>query len=272
MDGFIDIHQHGGPDGSMERKRTDHELAVAAKKEGMAGILLKAHSRDTTQSAKEINSELGTICYGSLVLNDGIDPNRAERAIGSGARLIYFPTFNALNHQGTIKMADNGILVPEAIKVLEMSHEYNIPVSTGHSSLEETIAIVNKAKEIGTRIIVTHPELRLTLVPLGTQKSLAGDGIYFERTFYCLRNPRFPHREPRKGLFEIDDTVLNLMVENIRGVGVSSTILSSDLGQPWNVDPVQGFRHFLTLMEKYFDQNELVQMAKVNPARALGIE
>jgi len=270
MNGFIDIHQHGGPDGDMVRKRTDFELAEAAKKEGMAGIVLKAHTRDTTESAKKINDELGTICYGSLVLNNGIDPDQAERAITSGARLIYFPTINALNHKGSIKITNNGVLIPEAVRVLELTCEQNVPVSTGHSSLEETIALVDKAKEIGTRVIVIHPELALTFVPLEIQKRLAGDGIYFERTFYGLRNPNYPNRDSRSGLFEIDDQALELMVENIRNVGVSSTILSSDLGQPWNVEPVQGFRYFLDLMRKYFDDNEVLQMGRVNPAFALG--
>ena len=61
--------------------------------------------------------------------------------------------------------------------------------------------------------------------------------------------------------------------EAIRAIGVDRVILSTDLGQPNNPLPPDGFGEFLVAMRQQgFTEREIDQMAKQNPARLLGLE
>jgi predicted metal-dependent phosphotriesterase family hydrolase len=58
----------------------------------------------------------------------------------------------------------------------------------------------------------------------------------------------------------------------IRQIGPQSCILSSDLGQATNPRPAEGFGAFLVAMQaRGFTAQEIDQMARLNPARLLGL-
>jgi len=63
------------------------------------------------------------------------------------------------------------------------------------------------------------------------------------------------------------------IITNIRETGINNNILSSDLGQEGNLDPVSGFEFYLDKL-KYLGltDKELTIMAKVNPAKLLGLK
>ena len=58
----------------------------------------------------------------------------------------------------------------------------------------------------------------------------------------------------------------------IREVGVSSTVLSTDFGQPRNPNPLEGMNLYISGLQGYgFSDREIDRMVKVNPAGLLNI-
>lgn len=52
---------------------------------------------------------------------------------------------------------DNGKVLPEVVRVMEICAEVDIIFATGHSSPEESIVMARKAKDVGLRkFVVTH--------------------------------------------------------------------------------------------------------------------
>jgi hypothetical protein len=92
-------------------------------------------------------------------------------------------------------------------------------------------------------------------MPLGVQKQLAREGVLFDRCFPTERT-----------------CVLNMkeMAKRIREVGVTSSILTSDFGQPENPFPVDGLKSYIEqLIQLGLSGQEIDQMVRVNPAKLL---
>ena len=59
--------------------------------------------------------------------------------------------------KGIPVLDDNGQVLPEVVKVMEICAEADIIFATGHASSEESITLVRKAHEVGVkRIVITH--------------------------------------------------------------------------------------------------------------------
>ena len=59
----------------------------------------------------------------------------------------------------------------------------------------------------------------------------------------------------------------DVVAANVRGTGVRSNVLATDLGQPDSVDPVTGFAGMQTeLSKRGFSEAELETMCARNPA------
>ena len=68
------------------------------------------------------------------------------------------------------------------------------------------------------------------------------------------------------------ETRMNRYSEAIRQIGPEFCVVSSDLGQPGNALPPDGFGDFLvSLRRRGFTAEEVDRMAKQNPARLLGL-
>jgi hypothetical protein len=104
--------------------------------------------------------------------------------------------------------------------------------------------------------LVTHPEINFIRLPVSLQKELAGPGVYFERCF-------------AREIFALD---WDGLAASVREVGVESTVLATDLGQPGLPDPVEGMG---IMIEEYaargFGDSELEKMTAENPALLLGL-
>lgn len=60
--------------------------------------------------------------------------------------------------------------------------------------------------------------------------------------------------------------------DNIRKVGLESTVLGTDFGQQKNIHPVEAMNHYLSALEKSgFTQSEIERMAIKNPSSLLGV-
>lgn len=267
--GAIDTHVHSGPD-VRARKTTSYELACAARAASMRAIVLKNHHCSTVTLAAALSEALpGLVVRGGLVLNHAIggwNVEAVDAALRMGAAQIWMPTLSAENerafrgHPGTgmRALAPSGAVLPEVIEIIKLVARAGAVLGTGHLAPEETAAVVAVARQEGVRsILVTHPEIDFIAMDTEMQRKLAGPGLYFERCF-C-----------RAG-FRRDWTGL---AADIRAVGVDSTVLATDLGQPANPHPVEGLEMFRQRMiEQGFPPSELERMMAANPAAALGLE
>lgn len=267
--GAIDTHVHSGPD-VRARKTTAFELARAAREAGLRGLVLKNHHCSTVPLAAALAEAFpGLAVRGGLVLNravGGWNVEAVEAALQMGAAEIWMPTLSAENervyrgHPGTGMRAldQDGALLPAVIEIIRRIARSGAVLGTGHLSTEETAAVVAAARQEGVRaILITHPEINFIAMPPEWQRKLSGPGLYFER---CFCRPGF-HRG-WAGL-----------AADIRAVGVESSVLATDLGQPENLHPVEGFAYFIEqMMNQGFSAAELERMTAANPAAVLGLE
>jgi hypothetical protein len=268
LDGVIDLHVHFGPD-VRPRKTNLVDLARAADDAGMRALLVKNHHTSTVLAAAAVSDQgSGIRVFGGLALNEwvgGLNPGAVEAALQMGAREIWLPTLSAENERahkgrpgaGIAVLREDAKLKPEVREILRLVAGRHAILGTGHLSPCEISALVKAAREEGVkRILVTHPEIRFIQLPVSTQRDLAGPDLFFERCF-------------ARGIFARD---WDGLARDIREVGVESTVLATDLGQPDTPHPVEGMRRMLAEYAKRgFSRGELRTMSSQTPARLLGL-
>jgi hypothetical protein len=275
--GAIDLHVHAAPD-ARPRKATMLEVARAAADVGMRAVVFKSHHQPTAGHAQLINQALGReIAYGGAVLNryvGGLNPAAIEAAAALGGRIVWMPTFDSAHHRrfhgepldGALGVLDAaGRLTPAAQDVLEAIAAHGLVLATGHLSPEETRVLVPEARRRGVRaVVVTHPEAGFVAVPVALQLELATlDMVFFER---CANSSAGRAGEPTP------PEQLDRIVAGIRAVGVETTVLATDYGQPANAFPVDGLRgYYEALLARGITAAELERMSRLNPATVLGL-
>jgi hypothetical protein len=282
--GATDMHLHCAPD-TIPRKMDALELAQRAKNAGMKAIFLKSHAYPTAPLAMTVEKAVpGIRVFGGLALNDsvgGINPEAVKTAIALDAKSIWMPTISARNHvqrvrttsaaahmgklggasgEGIYILDASGQVIPEVLRVIALVKEADIILATGHLSLEEIKALAKEVKNAGLRkFVVTHPELDMTRISDEEQKELLRYGAWFERCYYATT-------ELGQSL---DPSVI---AESIKEVGPESTIISSDLGQVGNPDPLEGFRDYAQkMLDCGISEEALHLLIRENPSRLLGI-
>jgi hypothetical protein len=307
--GVFDMHVHTAPD-IAPRKTDDLELARAAAAAGMGGFILKSHLGSTVERACLVNQMVpGIRAFGSLVLNfpvGGLNPFAVDSYVRLGAKEVWMPSLSAeycltyqrahvplaeriafnLAHGGGsvppsmkvqpgdpwpwskdgrgISIFDEaGKIVPEVWSILEILAAKDVILGTAHLSVPETHALVEAAKQMGVkRILATHPEY---MAPLSVedQRLLAGKGVFFERCFVLTT-------EATKAVGGFQP--LEVIVKNIRTIGVESTVLGTDFGQAKNIHPVLAMQEYVQrLQQAGFTASEIETMAIKNPKALLGI-
>lgn len=284
-----DTHVHVAPD-VMKRRIDDVTLAHRFAEVGMAGFVLKSHYVPTAERAEVVRGVApGVDVLGALTLNGsvgGLNPVAVEIAGRQGARVVWLPTVDCANERAsratlppgapvpmwaalqdelaeqgivapTIEVVDeDGAIVPELLAVFAVIAKHDMVLATGHLSGSEIIAAVDAAAGAGVRrIIVTHPEFTSQQLDVATQRHLAERGALLERCFTT----------PYTGKVSWE-----LVFEHIRAVGPEHSILSSDLGQPFN-PPVEDGLALLAdrLLEAGFTADEVHTMAVTNSRRVI---
>jgi hypothetical protein len=285
--GAYDTHVHVAPD-VMRRRVDDVSLARRFADVGLAGFVLKSHYVSTAERAEVVRGVVpGVDVLGALTLNasvGGLNPVAVEIAGRQGARIVWLPTVDCVNQRESRTQAPEGAIppmwaqvqddlaaqgimapaiavldaagqvVPALREVLTLIAKYDMVVATGHLSAHEITAVVAAAGELGVkRIVVTHPEFTSQQLPVDVQRSLAEGGALMERCFTT----------PHSGKITWD-----LLYENIRAVGPEHSLLSSDLGQPFN-PPVEDGLALLAdrLLQNGFSEDEVHVMAVQNSRR-----
>jgi hypothetical protein len=265
---IIDLHFHAGPD-VRARKLTYLEAALQARKAGMKAILIKSHVTITADIAAMLQPLVpGLLIFGGVALNDplgGLNSHAVDAALKLGARQVWMPTLSAANQHryekkkgGITVLTGKGQLKKEVHEILEILSQHDVILSTGHLSQEEIRALIRDAKRKRIeKILVTHPDHLVLAIPVNDQQDLVREGVSFDRCF------------PTE---ETSALTLEGMAAVIRKVGISSTVLSTDFGQPQNPTPVEGMKLYIEgLQGCAFSDQEIDQMVRVNPARLLNI-
>jgi hypothetical protein len=278
------MHVHTAPD-IVPRRCDDLDLARAASRARMAGIVIKSHAFGTVARARLAKEMVdGVTVFGGLVLNEtcgGLNPVAVRAQLDIGARVIWMPTVSAANHrawtestrageheraltrfeppgEGIRVTARDGRLQPGMAEILEHVAAADAILATGHISADETCALVPEAIRRGvTKVVVTHPEAPVVRMGRDVQIELAREGVMFERTLYSV----------------LTGVSIEEVVEDTRAVGVESTILATDLGQHENPDPVAGFARYGELLaEAGLDEESWRVATATNPRRLLALE
>jgi hypothetical protein len=206
--------------------------------------------------------------FGGLVLNEpvgGLNPAAVRVALQLGAKQIWMPTRSAANHkraqgaEGGIQVLDRGNLRPEVEEILRIIAGTDCILGTGHLSPEETFAVVQRATALGlSRVLITHPEWSVTSFSVSEQRSLAAFGnVMFERCFVSTTH--------RCGY-----TPMTVIERAIAQVGIATTVVSTDLGQPDTPTPVEGFRMYAAALRAAgFDADDIRRMMCDNPEALL---
>lgn len=251
--GGYDTHVHVAPD-VMTRRIDDVDLARRFRDVGLTGFVLKSHYVSTAERAAVVRKAVpGVDALGAITLNGavgGVNPVAVEIAGREGARLVWLPTVDSRNHQAMRASIPSGAtqpmwaqlqdelaaqgIVSAPVEVLDtdgrvrmelrrtfaVMAKYDMVLATGHLSGTEAVRVVPAAFEEGVRrVVVTHPEFPSQRLDTRIQRDLARQGALLERCFTT------PHTG-KIGWTEFMDV--------IKQVGVEHSVLSSDLGQPFN--------------------------------------
>jgi hypothetical protein len=229
----------------------------------------------------------GVDVLGALTLNGsvgGLNAVAVEIAGRQGARIVWLPTVDCVNQresrarapegatppmwaalqddlarQGIMSPAiavldADGRVVPALREVLTLIARHDLVLATGHLSGAEIIVVVEAAAELGVRrIVVTHPEFTSQQLPVDAQRRLTESGALMERCFTTPHSGKITWK---------------LLFDHIRQVGPEHSILSSDLGQPFN-PPVEDGLPLLAdrLLAAGFTEDEVRTMAVTNSRR-----
>ncbi|MBW6436067.1 cytosolic protein [Actinoplanes hulinensis] len=282
--GAYDTHVHVAPD-VMDRRIDDLDLARRCREVGLAGFVLKSHYVTTAERAAVVRRAVpGVDVLGAITLNGsmgGMNPAAVEIAGRLGARIVWMPTVDSRNQrtstagdlpgakpamwgalqadlhaQGIVPdivevLSPDGMVLEPVRRVLRVIARHDMVLATGHLAAAEIIAVVLAARAEGVRrIVVTHPEFTSQRLPVADQIRLAALGVLLERCFTT----------PHTGKVSWDD-----LIAAIRAVGPEYSLLSSDLGQPFNPPVEDGLALFADrLLGAGFTSAEIHTMAVVN--------
>jgi Family of unknown function (DUF6282) len=290
--GAYDIHVHVEPD-VMPRRIDDLSLARRCREVGLAGFVLKSHYVPTAERAAVVRRAVpGADVRGAISLNasvGGMNPVAVEIAARSGASVVWLPTVDSANQRSShasdpegarppmwaalqAELAYRGIaaeavpvtgpdggITEELRQVLALVAEHDMTLATGHLSGQEIMTVVAAAGDAGVeRIVVTHPEFTSQRVPADAQRELAARGALLERCFTTPHTSKVAWEE---------------MFAHIRAAGVEHSVISSDLGQPFNPPVEDGLALMADrLLGAGFTEKEIGVMTVRNTRWLMGAE
>jgi hypothetical protein len=290
--GAYDVHIHVAPD-VMRRRIDDVTLAERFAAVGMAGFVLKSHYVPTAERAEVVRRARPDIgALGAITLNasvGGMNPIAVEIAGRGGAKVVWLPTVDSANQRHCHAVEPEGatppmwaqlqddlreagmaadpvdVLAPDGSvnertrQVLRVMAKHDMALATGHLHQDESALVIDAAVQEGVhRIVVTHPEFTSQRIGAERQRDLAAKGALLERCFTT----------PYTGKVEWD-----LWFDNIRAARPENSVLSSDLGQPFNPPVEDGLALCADrLLAAGFSDEEIRTMAVHNSRWLVGAQ
>ena len=270
--GVIDVHVHTGPEAGKKRKFTEYELAEEAVGVGAKGVVIKTHAFETASRAQLVQRSFPELrIWGGIALNrevGGLNARAVAAVADLGGRIVWLPTLDS-DHElrgagktGGIVCVEDGHTVPALDEVLRVIAKHDMVLATGHLCWQDQMVVVERAKELGVnRILVNHPTLLRISMPVEEQRKLIRYGVFFERNYGGSRLPVDPVFEKH----------FDRNLEDIRALGVETSIMATDLGQPNNCSWSDGFAEYIHyMMDHGVTSEEIATMTRDNPARLFG--
>lgn len=285
----IDLHVHIGPE-MIPRKFTLPDL-ISYETGKLRGVGVKNHFFPTIAMGKlpTRDKEEDFIVINSVVLNryvGGFNPDiiRACAELSEKPIIVWFPTLHTENFllsqkteipeewidpnlRGKITLRRSVDVKPLAIfdsdkrlleevkGVLNVIKEQSAILATGHLSWQDSYELVKFASnEVGIgKIIITHPIYQKIAMPVSTQKELAQLGALIEHCY---------------SMYSIDKIPIRKIAEQIKEVGATNCILSSDVGQIFSKSPSESLADFMALLiGEGITEEEIKTMLIVNPGK-----
>ena len=268
LTGAIDMHAHSDPDGTA-RSIDAIDLAKLAKGRGMRAIVLKNHYEPTASLAYIVRKEVpGIEVFGGISLDltvGGVNPAAVEwmtKVKGGLGKVVWLPTFDSENQAAPAgrpfaSVVRDGVVTQEVGQVIALAAKNHLVLETGHSSPAEALIIIREAKKQGVEnVMVTHAMSTPVNMSIADMQAAAKLGAYLELVWV------------RPG-----SEAAAQYVKAIRAVGPEYIVLSSDLGQANNpVHPEGLLAMYQYLVSQGISVGEIDRMAKVNPAKLLGLK
>ena len=272
--GVSDIHLHAAPD-SKARLGNELEFARAACDVGYKSMLFKSNDFSCHDRAYLIRQELqGSEVFGSLCMNrvhgDKVNVFAVEKAVATTG---IFVVVSGCRHRmpftrisGVPVVDDNGRVLSEVVRVMEICAEANIIFATGHSSSEESITLARKAREVGVRkCVVTHANSGIWKMTHDQIKRCIDLGAWMEYSYITNL------WGPGTGLPDFERMSDKEFADFAR-IAPQRSIITTDLGQVGMPHPVDGMRRcILALLENGLAQKQVDFMVRSNPAQLVGL-
>jgi hypothetical protein len=271
LQGAIDMHAHGAPDGTP-RKLDVLELARVAKAAGMRAIVIKNHYEPTASLAYVVRKAVpGIEVFGGISLDltvGGVNPAAVEwmtKVEGGYGKVVWLPTFDSESQvrltgdkRPFAPVTRDGKILPEVLAVIALVAKHDLVLETGHSAPQESLLIIAEAKRQGVKhVLVTHAMASPGgSMALGEMREAARLGALLELVHAPLT-----------------DEQLRKEADAIRAIGAASFVISSDLGQPPNPLHTDGLLAlYKGLMAQGISAADIDVMSRKNPARLLGLQ
>ncbi len=276
--GAIDFHVHTGPD-RVPRDMDADDLARLAKRMDMRGLVMKNHWESTASLVYLVRKQVpGIELFGGVTQDlavGGINLEAVKHMAntkGGYGRVIWLPTFdaeNAMKGRGPqVSVLKDGKLLPGVVELIDyIAANPKLVLETGHVSAAEALLVIREAKARGVKhIVVTHAmgdPINMTILQMQEAASM---GAYLEFVYGAT-------------LSRNATLTVAKYAEAIRAIGPRSCIIATDLGglaAPGDnprPSPPQGLLDFMNKLHAAgFTVAEVNQMAKTNPALALGLD
>jgi hypothetical protein len=278
----IDLHIHAGPE-IFPRELDEVDVVRMAKEVGMRAVVLKSHFTMNADRVYMLRKQFeGIGIFGNLILNKsvgGINPEAVFIALNMGAMRIEFPTVDSTKHievlgrtypwskiqlpktDGITILDKKGNIIPEVREVAELVASYDAILCSGHLTIPEIFVLIEEARDSGVKkILITHADLDVVSASKEVQKKMVEMGAIIEHSFTPCTHLR-QRLDPR------------VISEAIEYVGADNCVMSSDMGQPVNPIPIEGFRMFIkTMLHLGISQKDVDIMTKKNPAKLLNLQ
>lgn len=275
LEGAYDLHVHTNPSHFI-RSQDDFELARTLDRYRMAGAVIKIHYGATGSRAILANKYSGSAAklYGAVTLDwpvGGLNPYAVESELLMGAKMVWLPTFHARNHMerslsgggqpvtapGISVLDEAGNLVWQLYEIMDLVRSRDAVLNTGHISARESWEVCKKAREMGVKVTLTHPDNDREAVPPDMQRRMAELGVTIDRSWFNVV----------KGAVTAEE-----MAARIRMTGAKHCIMTTDFGQSQNPPAPEGLCEFIRqMLAAGISADEIRTMTRHNPAELLGI-
>jgi len=215
----------------------------------------------------------------------GLNPLAVEITGELGGKAIWMPTWSSKNDlsksqfylnrmkayirnlnqiipgpEAGIEIIEGGKIKPVVKEIVQIARDHKMYISSGHLSIQESLILVEECSKEGVPFLLTHPFSRSVGASIEEQKEVAKRGGYIEHCFITTM-PMHQRLE------------LSKIVEAIKEVGSSRTVLTTDAIQTWNPPPPELMRMFIaSLLQLNIKEEFIREMIQKNPSEILGLE